>query len=144
MSKDTISRQDAIDIVRKCSVKEVTPSYMLIDKAEAMTELMLLPSAESNLMTVTIGIDKERLNEIVEEVGRRLAAETEDADPRKGKWEIDVDCEYDVFDIAGERTWAIKATCSECGFTMSFIEGHGVFNYCPNCGARMEDEDENQ
>lgn len=46
-----------------------------------------------------------------------------------------------LFDIAGERTWAIKATCSECGFTMSFIEGHGVFNYCPNCGARMTTED---
>lgn len=60
---------------------------------------------------------------------------------KKGTWEIDVDCEYDVFDIAGERTWAIKATCSECGFTMSFIEGHGVFNYCPNCGARMTTED---
>ena len=58
----------------------------------------------------------------------------------EGKWEIDVDCEYDVFDIAGERTWAIKATCSECGFTTSFIEGHGVFNYCPNCGADMRGE----
>lgn len=58
---------------------------------------------------------------------------------KKGKWEIDVDCEYDIFDIAGERTWAVKATCSECGFVMRFIEGHGVFNYCPNCGARMEE-----
>jgi rubrerythrin len=43
---DSISRQAAIDVVRKCNVKEVTPSYMLIDKAEAMTELMMLPSAQ--------------------------------------------------------------------------------------------------
>ena len=42
---DLISRQDAIDVARKCSVKEVTPAYMLIDKAEVMTELMMLPSA---------------------------------------------------------------------------------------------------
>ncbi len=79
MSKDSIYRQDAIDVVRKCSVKEVTPSYMLIDKAEAMTELMTLPSAETNIVTVTIGIDEKRLNEIVEEAERRLAAEAEDA-----------------------------------------------------------------
>ena len=42
---DTISRQDAIDVARKCRVIEVTPAHMLIDKAEVMTELMMLPSA---------------------------------------------------------------------------------------------------
>ena len=44
--KETIYREDAIDLVRNCNVKEVTPAYMLIDKAEVMTELMMLPSAE--------------------------------------------------------------------------------------------------
>ena len=43
---DTISRQAAIEKVRKCRVIEVTPAYMLIDKAEVMTELMMLPSAQ--------------------------------------------------------------------------------------------------
>ena len=43
---DAINRQDAIDVARKCHVKEVTPAYMLIDKSEIMTELMLMPSAE--------------------------------------------------------------------------------------------------
>ena len=43
---DSIYRQAAIDVVRKCPVKEVTPAYMLIDKAEVMTELMQLPSAQ--------------------------------------------------------------------------------------------------
>ena len=46
LATDTISRQMAIDIVRKLSVKEVTPAYMLIDKTDAMTELMMLPSAQ--------------------------------------------------------------------------------------------------
>lgn len=27
--------------------------------------------------------------------------------------------------------------CSECGYTTSFYE---FFNYCPNCGAKMGDE----
>ena len=43
---DTINRQAAVDVIRKCNVKEVTPAYMLIDKAEAMTELMMLPSVQ--------------------------------------------------------------------------------------------------
>ena len=43
---DLISRQAAVDVIRKCNVKEVTPAYMLIDKTEAMMELMTLPSAE--------------------------------------------------------------------------------------------------
>ena len=47
---DTIYRQAAIDVVRKCSVKEVTPAYMLINKAEVMTELMMLPSAQPEII----------------------------------------------------------------------------------------------
>ena len=46
---DSINRQAAVDVIRKCNVKEVTPAYMLIDKTEAMTELMMLPSAESEI-----------------------------------------------------------------------------------------------
>lgn len=47
MKDDAISRLAAIDAVRKCSVKEVTPAFMLVDKAEVMTELMMLSSAQS-------------------------------------------------------------------------------------------------
>jgi len=47
---DLIDRKTAIETVRKCAVKEVTPAYMLIDKAEAMTELMMLPSAEPEII----------------------------------------------------------------------------------------------
>ena len=50
LATDAISRQAAIDAVRRCSVKEVAPAYMLIDKAEVMTELMMLPSAEPEVI----------------------------------------------------------------------------------------------
>ena len=43
---DLIDRQVIIDAVRKCSVKEITPAFILVDKAEVMTELMMLPSAQ--------------------------------------------------------------------------------------------------
>ena len=45
-----ISRQAAIEKVRKCRVREVTPAYMLIDKAEVMTELQMLPSAQPDIV----------------------------------------------------------------------------------------------
>ena len=47
---DLISRQTAIDAARKCRVVEVTSAYMLIDKAEMMTELMCLPSAQQEIV----------------------------------------------------------------------------------------------
>jgi hypothetical protein len=50
MKDDTISRQLAVATIRKCAVKEVTPAYMLIDKAEVMTELMMLPSAQPEII----------------------------------------------------------------------------------------------
>ena len=43
---DLIERHAAIDLVRNCPVKEVTPAYMLIDKAEVMTGLMMLSPAQ--------------------------------------------------------------------------------------------------
>lgn len=45
---DQIDRMAALDTVRKITVKEVKPGYMLIDKAEVMTELMMMPAAQED------------------------------------------------------------------------------------------------
>ena len=50
--KDPIDRSAVLDAIRRCSVKEVTPAYLLIDKAEAMTELMMLPAAEPKISRI--------------------------------------------------------------------------------------------
>ena len=50
---------------------------------------------------------------------------------RHGKWEYD------------EETAGFK--CTECGkriYGMTLEIGSGDIKYCPNCGARMEDEDD--
>jgi hypothetical protein len=47
---DAISRQLAIDTLRQMPLVEVMHDVMLIDKAEAMTELMLLPPAEPEII----------------------------------------------------------------------------------------------
>lgn len=55
---------------------------------------------------------------------------TIDAEPvRHGNWE----CTY------SPNGFLLEQTCSECGLT--FEEPSGVdYNYCPNCGARMDEE----
>lgn len=47
---DPIERQDAINVALKCSVIEVTPAHMLIDKTEMVTKLLALPSAQPEII----------------------------------------------------------------------------------------------
>lgn len=55
------------------------------------------------------------------------------AEPRKGKWKEKQDNEW-----AGGGAWV----CSKCGSGYAFGAYHEAFefNYCPNCGAKMEVE----
>ena len=32
--------------------------------------------------------------------------------------------------------------CSECSYPVKTIGGYPIYQYCPNCGARMDKEDE--
>jgi Lar family restriction alleviation protein len=63
-------------------------------------------------------------------------------EPKRGRWIKSETSE--AFDIAGVKTWALKAKCSECGFVHKFIEAHMCYGYCPNCGAKMEGEENDE
>ena len=55
-----------------------------------------------------------------------------------GKWE-EIEVIQEAYDITGVKTWASKMRCNQCGFTTFAIEGKfAQYDYCPNCGARME------
>lgn len=41
----------------------------------------------------------------------------------------------EVFDISGVRTWGARYQCRNCGFEPIFIEDHGRYDFCPNCGS---------
>lgn len=114
---DSISRAAAIDVVRKCPIKEVTPAYMLINKAEVMTELMMLPPVEPETCAYW---DRE---------SNFCALHRPSAQPKrsKGKW-IDEGQHADFFPHHAYR-------CSECGHHL--LEIVVIYDFCPFCGADM-------
>lgn len=73
-------------------------------------------------------IDLDELPETKAELLRMIDyQETVDAEPvRHGRWEFD-----------GESNTGIYALCSVCGES---IYQCGMWYYCPNCGARMDEE----
>lgn len=131
MKDDTIYRQAAIDVARKCRVIEVTPAHMLIDKAEVMTELMMLPSAQPDLdewCRDCKEYDKERhscprWNRVIRQTVEDLKAEQPER--KKERWERHY-CEDGYPD---------GLTCSKCREWFYF--GGKKPNFCPNCGADM-------
>lgn len=58
---------------------------------------------------------------------------------KRGEWEFYED-RSPVWDIAGEKTWARVYKCSECGFVHAVIEDFGIYQYCPQCGADMRED----
>lgn len=58
---------------------------------------------------------------------------------KRGEWEFYED-RSPVWDIAGEKTWARAYKCSECGFVHAVIEDFGIYQYCPQCGADMRED----
>lgn len=63
------------------------------------------------------------------------------AEPKRGRWIIGN--KTSVFDLEGVKTWAVRLTCSECLFSLNFVEGHTAqYRFCPQCGAKMENNDE--
>ena len=60
---------------------------------------------------------------------------------RHGHW--DVREPMPMHDIKGNLSWGNWYVCTGCGFATTAIEGHITqYRYCPNCGARMDGEDD--
>lgn len=124
---DLISRQAAIKKILLCENHDMEHDFEFNQGLiVAMNAIEELPTANpsTTLMTVKVGVDKESLRKAMEEAELTLVAE-----PRKGKW--------------------IDGQCSNCGCDVpAYIidwkwQKDMDANYCPNCGARMEESDGN-
>lgn len=75
-----------------------------------------------------VDLSEDSINEIAEAVVRKIK-EQEQRQIRHGHWKGKP--------IAGYST----VRCSECGDV--FMENSGKWNYCPNCGAKMDEVEDN-
>ena len=110
-SDDTIRRQDALD-----ALEEQLDYLQMLNKDEN-------PRAESKWYGVNWA--------------RNTIADLPSAEPKTGKW-VEVDCHE------SEKHSVTDMRCSLCGKYASIVLPHRtrcVYNFCPNCGARMVRED---
>ena len=160
---DSINRQAAVDVIRKCNAKEVTPAYMLIDKEEAMMKLMMLPSAplytEAEIQTMQDleWSQMEKMYELgkVEALQKIQMSLTEPQEEPNAEWRkkhyemsynqgfVDACKYYENLPERKKGKWLNRrivymdvhiATCDQCGKRVV------VGNFCPNCGVNMRGE----
>lgn len=81
----------------------------------------------------------ERADGIRDAIMNVLEAPTADVRENiRGEW-IEVEVFPESYNIEGVKTWSSEMQCDQCGFRHTAIEGHmAQYNFCPNCGARME------
>ena len=87
-----------------------------------------------------IDLDKQlvrlyRLNLTNEDVIKEFLLSADVVERKSGKWVVIMDEPTITFD---------ECKCSECGAVEYFNKGWKKFKYCPNCGAEMRKETEDE
>jgi len=128
-SKDTISRQAAIDLVRD-----------VCDAIMSGCESWYDPDTGDEVYKDIREVDAIlKCNKEIRIALRSMPSAQ--LERKHGEWE-EIAVIADAYDISGVKTWASKMKCDQCGFTTIAIEGHfSQYNYCPYCGADMRGED---
>lgn len=124
---DLISRQAAIDTLdelcnRICEYSKKQRHTMCgaCNLGSAFDVIDELPAAQSSVVTMKLKVDPEYVKKAMQSAEPTLLPT---AEPRKGE-RLD--------DCGG-------MACSCCGFSCDDPYYLGEANYCPNCGARMEE-----
>lgn len=90
-----------------------------------MTKEEAIELIESARKTMYLPKSKEYISDFG--YALEMAIKALEQEPKAGHW---------------KRNETIRVTyCSECGFGQ-YIDEYRTYNYCPNCGAKMESEEE--
>lgn len=92
---------------------------------DAFKKELTVGESKGNYVTICSAVSYEGAKQILESLP---SAQSE---RKHGKW-VDV--------MIGEWCTFDECKCSVCGVVEYFNKGWKKFSYCPNCGARMEDE----
>ena len=125
---DLISRDavlyTVVNMRLRCDTNDIDDFCALLLECFAV-----LPTAEQRAVTMKPEIDKDWLKKAMEDAELTFFAE-----PRKGKW---------IDGNEGKWNTAYCPKCSVCGTPFYGIEPVR-YHYCPNCGAKMEENDDNE
>ena len=89
----------------------------------------LLYALDDTALTDDGGVDVNDLDDLI----KRMP--TIEAEPiKRGRWEFNG---YYISELSG----IIQVKCSKCGFK-TLANGLDDYNYCPNCGAKMDEVEE--
>lgn len=153
---DLIDRQAAIDALDSCQTYlfDTRDDDLKISKEDAQYALKQLPSAQSSVQlerteerTETHGacldaISRQAAKDMIKNHKSDFSTEKDyrtaracvnavpPAEPKRGRW-ISADAMFG----------GVPFYCSECGEnTLDTVMGKPRWNFCPNCGAKMEGE----
>lgn len=135
---DLISRQAAIEAVRNMQPVDTEYDATLIDKAEVMTELMMMPPAQHEYTEQDI---REQFN-----AGYACGMRAAQSERKRGKWEqVEVNYIADMDDEIKESMAIASMFCPCCKryHNEVYMYGNPTFGvrYCSNCGADMREDD---
>ena len=135
---DPIERQAAIDALYRCTDIFINNLPVMVDKAEAYKALAELPSAQPECEDAVSRADVLKINtyhhgEMPNEINHQIWKEIKSlpsVTPKQktGKW------------ISDQFAFWV---CSTCGYPSEAHGANMIYKFCPNCGAKMEVNDDN-
>lgn len=153
---DIISRQAAIDAVcmEWCGVKHQDckhpfdaekDDYYWCDGCEtALRTLPDLPSAETEKVCIAkITLSEEQIREAVEKAKSEIVQVLPSAEPRpKGRWisMSDIDGDYYCCSQCGGELPRYSLSTPTWDDPYTYLQSIDETNFCPNCGADMREE----
>ena len=116
---ELISRRAAIEEIAR---RDTTDGTVKVYSGREVCDILnALPTAEQRTATMKLEMDKDWVKKAMEEAELTFIAE-----PRKGKWIIQSNTYHEYWE------------CDQCGMGVGLDD---VRNYCPNCGAKMEESE---
>ena len=116
-------------LLKESDVLKIAFQLPLVVNSAFADAVKALPSAdEPQKISAQIIFDEEKLREIVKEAVERFKEEYEFTDRPQGEWIINWDDRY--------------RKCTNCNQIWWFDYGSYNSGFCPNCGARMKEVDD--
>ena len=151
---DLISRQAAIDAIKSRKTAEQSSAGIMMNAVVdfCIDIVKKLPSAQPDLdewCTDCSEYDQERhccprWNRVIRQTLKDAQPTADVRENVKGRW-VEVVDRTEMYDKEGVKTWGMLFQCNQCGFVLNAVESHtGQYNYCPNCGADMRGEQDDE